>query len=121
VSSDNKTVMEAYFAAWKARDFEALRRLLNENITFSSALGQVSNADDLIKGMQANLDVIHDVVVRNIFVDGSDVVTWFEIHTDAPRPIPAANFSHIENGKIIRAEAAFDTSTMRRVRTTTRH
>ncbi len=114
MTNDNRQTMAAYFDAWKARDFDALRGLISDDIVFSSALGSVTNADDFIRGMRANLGVIHDVVVRSIFADGDDVVTWFEIHTDAARPIPAANFSHFEEGRIARGEAAFDTSTLSR-------
>ena len=42
-----------------------------------------------------------------MFVDGSDVLTWFDLHiTLAPRP--TANWLPIEDGKTTRIRVTFD-------------
>jgi hypothetical protein len=43
-----------------------------------------------------------------VFVDGKDVVTWYDLHTQVAPPTPTANWSHIENGKITTILATFD-------------
>jgi len=34
-----------------------------------------------------------------MWVDGPDVVTWFDLHTSVADPIPTANWSHVEDGR----------------------
>jgi hypothetical protein len=46
--------------------------------------------------------------VQKRFVDGPDVLTWFDLHTSVAPPYPTANWSHVENGKITRIRVAFD-------------
>ena len=43
-----------------------------------------------------------------MFVDGSDVLTWFDLHTTSAAPLPTANWGHVENGKITRIRVTFD-------------
>jgi hypothetical protein len=45
--------------------------------------------------------------VRVIACDGDDAVTWFDLQTDRG-PIPVANWSRVENGRIARVRVAFD-------------
>jgi len=46
--------------------------------------------------------------VRKVFVDGDDVLTWFELHTSVARPVPTANWSRVQNGKITSIRVVFD-------------
>lgn len=48
------------------------------------------------------------VVVQHVFVDGPDVLTWFDLHTTVAPPAPTANWQHIENGTITQIRVAFD-------------
>ncbi len=49
-----------------------------------------------------------DIVIRKRFVDGSDALTWFDLHTSVAPPAPTANWSHIEDGKITAIQVTFD-------------
>jgi hypothetical protein len=51
---------------------------------------------------------VADIVIQKIFVDEADVLTWYDLHTSAAPPLPTANWSHIENGKITAIRATFD-------------
>ena len=52
--------------------------------------------------------IITDIDVQHVFVDGQDVLTWYYLHTRVAPPTPTANWSHIEDGKIITIQATFD-------------
>jgi hypothetical protein len=43
-----------------------------------------------------------------VFVDGPDVLTWFDLHTTVAPPAPTANWQHVEDGRITRIRVAFD-------------
>lgn len=47
-------------------------------------------------------------VIHKAFVDGPDVVTWFDSHTTTAPPVPTANWSRVENGRITAIRVAFD-------------
>jgi len=40
--------------------------------------------------------------------DGSDVLTWFELHAPGADPVPVANWARVEDGKISRVRVTFD-------------
>jgi hypothetical protein len=42
------------------------------------------------------------------FVDGEDVLTWFDLRTTIAPPAPVANWSHVEDGRITRIRVTFD-------------
>ena len=44
--------------------------------------------------------IVTDSVIHKMFVDGPDVLTWFDLRTTIAPPSPTADWSHVENGKI---------------------
>jgi hypothetical protein len=106
--SDVAAVAETYFEAWKAGDFERLRSILADDATFDGPLGKASNADECIAGLQRMSQMVTDIVVRKTFVDGSDALTWFDLHTAKTEPLPTVNWRHVENGKITWIRVTFD-------------
>ena len=49
-----------------------------------------------------------DLVVHKVFVDGPDVVTWYDLHTRIAPPARVAEWSHVEGGKITMVRVVFD-------------
>jgi hypothetical protein len=47
-------------------------------------------------------------LVRKVFHDGPDVLTWFDLATSVAGTVPVANWMHVEDGKITRIRVAFD-------------
>lgn len=101
-------VAAAYFDAWKGKDFATLRSLLADDVTFDGPLARLDNADDCVKGLEGMSQITTDVVVHKRFVDGADVLTWFDLHTTVADPVPTANWSHVEDGRITSIRVAFD-------------
>lgn len=100
---------ETYFTAWKNRDFDALRAVLADDVTFVGALGTATGADECIVGLQGMSQILTDIVVRVRVSEGDDVITWFDLHTNtgAP-PAPTANWQHVVAGRIAAINVAFD-------------
>ena len=103
-----RTVAGTYFRAWKERDFTTLRAILADDVGFQGPLATLDNADDCVKGLAGMAQILDDIVVQHVFVDGPDVLTWFDLHTTVAPPAPTANWQHIENGKITRIRVTFD-------------
>jgi hypothetical protein len=108
MSADTHTVVSTYFSSWQARDFETFRSILADDVTFRGPLGTADDADACLKGIQGLSQIVTDVVVLKIFVDGPDAMTWFELHTENTPPIPTVNWSHVEQGKVTRIRVTFD-------------
>lgn len=106
--TDTRSVAETYFRAWKERDFPTLRGILADDVTFHGPLATLDNADDAVKGLEGMAQILDDIVVKHVFVDGPDVLTWFDLHTTVAPPAPTANWQHVEDGKITAINVTFD-------------
>ena len=108
VTRDPRTLAETYFASWQAKDFETLRSLLHPDVTFRGPLGKADGIDECVDGLRGLAESITELRVLQITVDGDDVITWYDLHTDGAPPVPTANWSHVEDGRITRIRATFD-------------
>jgi limonene-1,2-epoxide hydrolase len=106
--TDTKTVAATYFEAWKDKDFAKLRSVLADEVTFSGPMGTADGADDCLKGLQGMAEAMEDLKIRVIVADGSDVITWYDLQMQGVEPLPTANWSHVEDGKITSIRATFD-------------
>jgi hypothetical protein len=101
-------VAATYFDAWKRGDFDALRAILADDVTFDGPLGHADNAEECIAGIRRLSEIVTDIVIRKTFVDGGDVLTWFELRTAQTDPMPTVNWRHVDNGKITAIRVVFD-------------
>jgi hypothetical protein len=63
---------------------------------------------EYMEGIKRMSQVKFDIVVQKVFVEGLDVLTWFDLHTTVASPVPVANWLHVEDGKITSLRVAFD-------------
>jgi ketosteroid isomerase-like protein len=98
----------SYFRAWLAKDFDTLRSILADDATFRGPLGTAADAHACVQGLRAMAAITTDIVVQHVFVDGPDVLTWYDLHTTLAPAAATANWIHADNGKITRIEAVFD-------------
>jgi hypothetical protein len=98
----------ACFDAWKTDDFDAMRSLVAEDVRFEGPLATLEGAEDYIEGIRGLYRIVSDIVIRKTFVDGQDVLTWYEMHTTVGSPVAGANWLHVEGGKITALRVAFD-------------
>ena len=100
---------EAYFRCWVDGDFATLRTLLADDATFRGPLGTADDAEACVAGLRGMREhLLTDVVVHHRFVDGDDVLTWFDLHTPVAPPAATANWMHVESGRIARIRVVFD-------------
>ena len=108
MTHDPRPLAATYFWAWQAKDFGALRSVLADDVTFRGPLGTADGADACLRGLQGMAQIMTDIVIRRVFADDSDVLTWFDLHTTLAPACATANWSHIENGKIAAIRVTFD-------------
>jgi hypothetical protein len=108
MTDDARTLAETYYRSWLAQDFDTLGSLLADDVTFRGPLGTADDATSCLQGLRGLRQIITDIVIQHMFVDGNDVLTWFDLHTSIASPCPTVNWSHIEDGKITRIRVTFD-------------
>jgi SnoaL-like domain len=108
VSADPTEIAATYYTAWKTKDFDTLASLLADEVTFQGPLGTAANRAECLEGLKGLGNMLTDVVIHKTFVDGGDVITWFDLHTSIAPPAAVANWSHIEDGQITRIRVTFD-------------
>ncbi|MFG2293309.1 nuclear transport factor 2 family protein [Streptomyces sp. NPDC048603] len=101
-------ISEKYFTAWQTGDFDTLRGLLAEDVDFVGALGTASGADACLNGLRGMAQILERIEVHTRVADGTDVITWFDLHTTVAPPAPTANWTRVENGRITRIRVTFD-------------
>ena len=99
---------DTYFRSWVARDEEGLRSVLASDADFAGPLGTAEGVDACVAGLLGMARVLDDVVVQRRWVDGDDVLTWFDLRTTVARPTPVANWMHVSGGRIARIRVTFD-------------
>src|SRR5215208_7533869 len=87
MADDAANVATTYFDAWKANDFDTMHSLAAEDVRFEGPLATLEGAEDYIKGIQGLSRVISEIVIQKIFVEGQDVLTWYEMHTTVASPV----------------------------------
>lgn len=102
------SVAAAYFDAWTSNDIERVRPLVHDDVTFDGALGSTRDAEETLAGLARMFAMTERVEVLHRWVDGPDVITWFELRTRTAGPLAIVNWSHIEAGRITRIRVTFD-------------
>ena len=108
MAHDPANVATTCFDAWKANDFHTMRSMVAEDVSFEGPLATLVGAEDYIKGIRGLSQVISEIVIQKVFVDGRDVLTWYEMRTTVASPVAVANWLHVEGGKIDTLRVAFD-------------
>jgi hypothetical protein len=101
-------VAATYFRAWRDGDIDSVRPLLHPDVTFAGALGSTSGLEETLRGLAGMFAMTKQVEVVKRWVDGPDVLTWFELRTATAGPLAIVNWSHVEEGQITRIRVTFD-------------
>lgn len=108
-SDRTRAAATTYFEAWRARDFDRLRTVLAPDVEFVGVMGTAHGIEECLDGLRGMAEsIMTDLTLHARVVEGSEVVTWFDLHTATTDPLPTANWSHVEDGLITRIRVTFD-------------
>jgi hypothetical protein len=96
-----------FLTALYDEDADSLRLLLNDDASLQGPMGTADNADDCITNLKAMAELITDIDITKVFVDGPDVLTWFAMHTKAASPTSAVIWIHVVD-KIAQLRITYD-------------
>ncbi len=103
-----ESLADTYFTNWVNRNIDAMGDVLAENATFTGPMGTANGRQECLNGLAGVRSIVDEIRVTHRWVDGNDVITWFEFHVAGIDPIPVVNWSHVENGHIASIRAIFD-------------
>lgn len=101
-------IAEFYFECWAAGDPEPLRDLLHPEVTFDGALGSTRGPDEFLEGLARMFAATETNTVRLRLASEDDVVTWSELRIGDKAPMQVANWTHVEDGRIVAVRVTFD-------------
>jgi ketosteroid isomerase-like protein len=108
MSADPRALAAAYFEAWQAADVQQLRSILADDVSFSGPLAQIEGAEAYADSIRGLFQATEKVVVHKVWVDGDDVLTWFDLHMPGAPATPVAQWCHMLDGKVRRVQVTFD-------------
>ncbi|GAB3259351.1 nuclear transport factor 2 family protein [Kineosporia babensis] len=99
----------AYFEAWRTNRPQDLVGVFAPDIRVNGPLGQIDGDEQYQQSIARIFSVTKDITIRRQWIDGNDVMTWFDLHPHGEHESwPVANWVTVENGQITRVHVTFD-------------
>ena len=109
-NGDPAQIVREFLDALGAKDFKALRSLIDEKVSFKGPMDAHEGAASFIDAMRKLGPMIERINVAKVFVDGADVCAIFDFVTNQPSigATPSAEWYRVEEGKIKSMKLFFD-------------
>jgi hypothetical protein len=104
------TILKQFYDAVQRRDMTKARGYLDDNMTFVGLFETYPNADAYIATFTQLMSIVTRLDVKVIIGEGDNAAIFMEMDTTAPAPAITlvAEWHQMRNGKIVRAQSAFD-------------
>ena len=73
-------IASTYFDAWKVNDFDTIRSLVHDDVTFAGPLARLEGAANYMEGIKGMSQIKSEIVIHKTFVIGPDVSILFSIY-----------------------------------------
>ena len=106
-----RELVDAYFAALAARDYEQARSYLADaGFEYTSPIASFDDADDFMEYTMLMGGIVHSIGTRKVFAEGTDVCHFLVFNTQIAEreQTSVAQWSRVEGGRIRRIEVLFD-------------
>jgi uncharacterized protein (TIGR02246 family) len=104
------TILKQFYDAVQRRNMAQARSYLADNMVFVGLFETFPNADAYIATSSQLMQIVTRLDVRTIVGDGDNAVICMDMVTTDPVPATTlvAEWHQVRNGKIVRAQSAFD-------------
>ncbi len=104
-------VVVRYQECLGARNFDAARSLLADDLRFKGPFEEFEDADSFVKTVQGVWNIVESTEIKHISSDGDEVVVLYDMITKSPAGTQLiCEWYGVEDGKITRITAVFDTA-----------
>lgn len=103
-------ILKKFYAAVARRDIGEARKFLDDDLKFVGLFETYRSADEYISALKQLLQVTVRLDVKKIIAEGNEAAVFFNLETKAPvvAKTLVAEWHQVRNGRIYRAESAFD-------------
>jgi hypothetical protein len=102
-------IVKQFQSATGKKDYEAARKLLQDDLSFQGPLDTFHKADEYIEAIKRLGAIIQRVEVKKVFVDGSDVCVLYDMVTNTPAGTAfIAEWYQVRGDKIGALRVVFD-------------
>ena len=105
-SSEHFARME--MAAWTSGDFETVRTLVADDVSFVGAMGTTAGADEYIAGLRGLTEIVTGVDIQRVISDDDDVCVIYTLNTTSAGGLPCAAWYRFRDSKIASKQVFFD-------------
>lgn len=104
------TILRQFYDAVQRRDMQAARALLADDMVFVGLFETYPNADAYIATFTQLMQIVTRLDVKTIIGEGDQAAIFMEMVTSGPVEATTlvAEWHQVRNGKIFRAQSAFD-------------
>ena len=104
-------VVAEYQKALGDGNFDAARRLLQDDLRFKGPFDEFTSADDYLKTVRGLWTIVESVDVEHVSSSGNEVVVLYEMATKTPAGTALiCEWYSVEGGKIAWIRALFDSA-----------
>jgi len=109
-------ILQEFYAAIVSRDMAKARTYLADDMVYEGIFKELPNADAYMAVFESFMEFTTRLDVKMIFADGENAAVFYEMETTKPaRAVTFVGEWHqVRNGKIVRARAACDGTSLRR-------
>lgn len=94
--------------AWTSGDFDRVRTLVSDDVTFRGAMGTTSGVDAYVEGLTGLAQIVAGVGIHRVFADGDDVSVIYDLQTRSGESLPCAAWYQFRDARIVSKQVFFD-------------
>lgn len=110
--TESELIVRTFLDAFAARDRQALRAVLHDDIVFVSPRVRVEGAEAVADAMLEFAALVESVDVKAVTLDGDRALVTYDMVTGPFGVIRAADALDLRDGRIVRDLLVFDTSVL---------
>jgi hypothetical protein len=103
-------LLSGFYEAVARKDLTAAREFLDKDLVFVGLFETYPNAESYLRALSGLLGITKRLTVKKIVGEGDYAAVFFELVTSEPAAATTlvAELHEFKNGKIVRAQSAFD-------------
>ena len=103
------TIATNYLQAVEKGDFDAARKLLDDELSFKGPLETLHSPEPFIESLKKLHPIVQRIDIKKIFTDGNDVCVLCDLVTNSPAgTVFVVEWYQIKNAKIADIRVVFD-------------
>ena len=104
-----REVVDRYFTAMSRKEFDAMRPLLHDDVTFHGVFGTTNGAEEYIGGLRGMMASMERVERKVLFAEGENVCQIYDLVLAEPAvKVPVAQWLTVREGRIASLRVYFD-------------